>query len=99
MFLSKLFRKKQNNSGPRNFKQALRFSEKPVLYFSRSLDDTRHLYKYVRETKKFYWMDHCWLGESPWILRSEPVPNIVEITEERAMELSAGTLYTADYEE
>lgn len=97
MFLSKLFRKKQTNCGPRNFKQAVRLSEKPVIYFSRSLDDTSHLYKYVRTTKEFYWMDHCWTGEGEWVLREEPYPNIVEITEERAMKISLGTLYTAQH--
>ena len=66
-----------------------------VRYYSRSHDDSSHLYKYDDETKKFYWMDHCWTGEGTWVLRDEPVPNIVEIDERRAMMISKGTLYTA----
>jgi len=64
-------------------------------YYSRSLTDNHHLYKYNEETGKFYWMDHCWTGEGEWVYRSEPISNIIEITEERAMVISKGTLYTA----
>lgn len=64
-------------------------------YFSRSLTDLHHLYEYDEETKKFYWMDHCWTGSGEWILREEPLSGIVEISEERAMVISKGTLKTA----
>ena len=66
-----------------------------VKYYSRSLSDVHHLYKYDEETGKFYWMDHCWTGRGEWVLRSEPILDTIEITEERAMEISRGTLYTA----
>ena len=66
-------------------------------YYSRSLSDIAHLYKYDEESKKFYWMDHCWTGQGEWVLRAEPVPGIVEITEERAMIISRGTLHTAPH--
>ena len=64
-------------------------------YYSRDYDDTNHLYQYDDETKKFYWMDHCWTGHGVWVLRDEPVPGIVEISEERAMLISKGTIHTA----
>ena len=70
-------------------------NEKKIIYYSRTRWDTMHLYKYNTETGQFFWMDHCWTGEGQWVLRSEPYPNIVEISEERAMEISMGTLYTA----
>lgn len=66
-------------------------------YYSRSLSDIHHLYKYDNETKKFYWMDHCWTGNGQWVLRDEPVPGIVRISEKRAMKISLGTLYTAPH--
>ena len=66
-----------------------------IKYYSRSLTDVHHLYKFDDSTNKFYWMDHCWTGKGQWVLRSEPVPGIIEITEERAMFLSKGTLHTA----
>ncbi len=66
-----------------------------VHYYSRSKTDIHHLYRYDDETDKFYWMDHCWTGEGVWVLRDCPVPDIVEISEERAMQISKGTLYTA----
>ena len=66
-----------------------------VHYYSRSETDTNHLYRYDDETEKFYWMDHCWTGCGEWVLRDCPVPGIVEISEERAMQISKGTLYTA----
>lgn len=66
-------------------------------YYSRSLTDLAHLYKYEEETGKFYWMDHCWTGKGQWVLRSEPLPGIVEISESHAMRLSLGTLYTAPH--
>ena len=65
-------------------------------YYSRSLTDVHHLYEYD-ETKKFYWMDHCWTGKGEWVLRNEPIPGIVEISEERAMVVSKGTLHTAPH--
>lgn len=66
-------------------------------YYSRSLTDLHHLYEYDDETNKFYWMDHCWTGEGKWVLRSEPIPGIEEISEERAMIVSKGTLHTAPH--
>lgn len=67
-------------------------------YYSRSLNDPHHLYKYNDKTKEFYWMDHCWTGEGEWVKRDEyPAFEIVEITEERAMEISKGTLYSAPH--
>lgn len=69
-----------------------------IKYYSRSLDDTTHLYKYNTITKEFYWMDHCWTGEGEWVLREEfPVFDIVEISVERAMEISKGTVFTAPH--
>ena len=53
-----------------------------IKYYSRSLTDIAHLYKYDEESKEFYWMDHCWTGQGEWVLRDEPVPGIVEITED-----------------
>ena len=65
-------------------------------YYSRSIDDSQHLYKYNEEEGVFYWMDHCWTGAGQWVKRTEmPSFDIVEITEERAMEISKGTLYSA----
>lgn len=64
-------------------------------YYSRSEFDDMHLYKVMEGSKKFYWMDHCWTGQGQWVLRDSPVKDIVEISEERAMEISRGTLYTA----
>lgn len=69
-----------------------------IKYYSRSLDDVHHLYKADEETGDFYWMDHCWTGKGVWVYRDEPVPGIVEITEERAMEISIGTLHSASHE-
>ena len=68
-----------------------------IKYYSRGIDDRHHLYKYDDETNRFYWMDHCWTGEGEWILRDTPVPDIVEISEERAMFILKGTLYTAPH--
>ena len=68
-----------------------------IKYYSRSLSDDQHLYKYDKITHKFYWMDHCWTGQGVWVLRDSPVPGIVEISEERAMQISMGTLYTAPH--
>lgn len=64
-------------------------------FYSRSENDTNHLYRYDDETHQFYWMNHCWTGKGEWVLRDEPVPGIVEISESRAMDISIGTLYTA----
>ena len=64
-------------------------------YYSRSLTDNSHLYEYDDETKTFYWMDHCWTGEGTWVLRDTPAPRIVEISRERAIAISKGTLFTA----
>ena len=66
-----------------------------VKYYSRSLDDPHHLYKYDDETDCFYWMDHCWTGNGEWVYRDTPVTGIVEISEERAMEISKGTIFSA----
>ena len=52
-------------------------------------------YRYDNETNKFYWMDHCWTGYGEWVLRDCPVPGIVEISEDQAMRISKGTLFTA----
>ena len=68
-----------------------------IKYYSRSLTDLHHLYKYDDETKKFYWMDHCWTGKGEWVLRDTPIPGIVEIPEVHAMKISKGTLYTAPH--
>ena len=68
-----------------------------ITYFSRSNTDDMHLYKYDDETKKFYWMDHCWTGKGQWVLRDEPLLGIVEISEKRAMIVSKGTMYTAQH--
>ena len=67
------------------------------IYYSRDEDDDIHLYEYDTETGKFYYMDHCWTGRGCWYLRDEPVPEIVEISEERAMLISKGTLHTAPH--
>ena len=68
-------------------------------YYSRSPNDVHHLYRYDEETGKFYWMDHCWTGEGEWVLRDEPIRGLVEISEEHAMKISKGTLFTAkEYE-
>ncbi len=65
-------------------------------YYSRDMDDTHHLYKYNEETGLFFWMDHCWTGKGEWVLREDyPLFDIVEISEERAQEISKGTIYTA----
>ena len=67
-------------------------------YYSRSLDDIHHLYKYNDTENEFYIMDHCWTGEGEWVLRKEfPSFHIVEISEERAQEISKGTIYTAPH--
>ena len=66
-----------------------------IKFYSRSLHDVHHLYKYDDQTSKFYWMDHCWTGKGVWVLRDTPVPGIVEISEERAMQISMGTLHSA----
>lgn len=68
-----------------------------IKYYSRSLSDDHHLYKYDEETQKFYWMDHCWTRQGEWVLRDTPIAGIVEISEERAMQISKGTLYTAPH--
>lgn len=68
-----------------------------IKYYSRSLTDMQHLYKYDDITGKFYWMDHCWTGKGEWVLRDTPVPSIIEISEEHAMKISVGTLYTAPH--
>jgi hypothetical protein len=70
-----------------------------IKYYSRDHSDTRHLYKYDDKTKRFYWMDHAWTGEGEWVYRDEPLKGIVEISEERAMLISVGTLYTAPTKE
>ena len=67
-----------------------------IQYYSRSLTDTMHLYKYDDISGKFYWMDHCWTGCGEWVLRHTPVPDIVKITEERAYDISKGALYSAN---
>lgn len=74
--------------------RALKKQQK-IKYYSRSFYDDRHLYKIVN--KKFYWMDHCWTGQGEWVLRDTPLDGIVEISEERAMQISKGTLYTAPH--
>ena len=66
-----------------------------IRYYSRSLTDRNHLYKFDDITKKFYWMDHCWTGYGEWVLRDCPILEIVEIGEEYAMEISKGALHTA----
>jgi len=67
-------------------------------YYSRSMDDTSHLYKYNAEKDIFYWMDHCWTGKGQWVLRDEyPSFEIVEIGEDRAQEISKGKLFTAPH--
>jgi len=68
-----------------------------IRYYSRSTTDKGHLYKYDDETNLFYWMDHCWTGEGQWVLGEKPTFDIVEITEDQAMRISLGTLYTAPY--
>ena len=66
-----------------------------IHFYSRSLTDDNHLYMQDDATGEFYWMDHCWTGLGSWCWRDCPVPDIVEITEERAMEISKGTVYSA----
>ena len=66
-----------------------------IKYYSRSYDDESHLYKYDTESGIFYYMDHCWTGEGIWYERPGPFPpefGIVEITENRAQEISRGNL-------
>ena len=66
-----------------------------IKYYSRDLEDIGHLYKYDDEAKKFYYMDHCWTGQGIWYEREGPFPpefEIVEISEERAFEISKGKL-------
>ena len=68
-----------------------------IRYYSRSMTDKIHLYKYDDKTGRFYWMDHCWTGVGEWVHRESAIPDIIEISEERAMEISMGTLYTAPH--
>lgn len=66
-----------------------------ITYYSRSKDDMMHLYKYDSDTNKFYYMDHCWTGMGKWYERDGPFPpefDIVEISKERATEISKDTL-------
>ena len=62
-------------------------------FFSRTKDDSLHLYKLNNSTRKFYYMDHCWTGKGIWYEREyPPVFEIVEISEERALEIAKGNL-------
>ena len=70
---------------------------KSLTYFSRSEDDPAHLYKLDHENGKFYFMDHCWTGEGIWYeIDYPPVFEIVEITQERASEISKNNLEGAN---
>ena len=70
-----------------------------IRYYSRSQDDVHHLYKYDGETNKFYYMDHCWTGQGIWYERDFPSFDIVEIDEQRALEITKGNLYGNDTNE
>lgn len=66
-----------------------------IKYYSRSLDDSSHLYKHDISSGKFYYMDHCWTGEGIWCEREGGFPpefDIVEITSDRAREISKNNL-------
>lgn len=62
-------------------------------YYSRDKDDVGHLYRLDHSNGLFYYMDHCWTGEGIWYeIDYPPVFEIVEITEERAREISKNNL-------
>ena len=64
-----------------------------VKYYSRSNNDNSHLYKLDESNGSFFYMDHCWTGKGIWCEREYPPAfEIVEITEERATEISKGNL-------
>ena len=66
-----------------------------IKYYSRSLTDNTHLYKYDTETHEFFYMEHCWTGVGEWVKRKGAFPpeyEIVQITEQRAKEISKGVL-------
>lgn len=66
-----------------------------IKYYSRSLTDNTHLYKYDTETHESFYMDHCWAGVGEWVKRKGAFPpeyEIVQITEQRVKEISKGVL-------
>lgn len=64
-----------------------------IKYFSRSSDDSSHLYKLDESTGSFFYMDHCWTGKGIWYEREYPPAfEIIEISEVRANEIAKGNL-------
>ncbi len=64
-----------------------------LIFYTRTPDDTQHLYYYDSQTDEFFYMDHCRTGEGIWYeYGGYPTFPIVEITKERAAQIAAGNL-------
>jgi len=70
------------------------YGDDRLVFYSRSYDDTQHLYCFDMQTDDFYYMDHCWTGEGVWYKRDDyPTFPVVEISKERAIQIAKGKLY------